>query len=168
MLLDMPLPAPAGRLWLPVLETSPHKREAIAEARQKKQEGKTPTIELDSLVETVRQFIAEEFYRELKGEEPSDKQRAFWKGTFTELAKTWGWEEVTAHQLSTAIRVVRDRLRDEHGIEVLLPDDPGQRSNAERKVTIAYSCFIDPEWLDKAYADEERVSKLMDDLPPGV
>ena len=136
---------------------------------EKKQEGKTPTIELDNLVETVCQFIAEEFYRKLRGEEPSDEQRAFWKGTFTQLAKTWGWEDVTAHQLSTAIRAIQDRLRDEHGIEILTPDDPGQRSNKERKITISYSVFPSTRngWI-RRMPTKSVLAKLLDDLPPGV
>jgi hypothetical protein len=168
MILDLPLPTPAGRLWLPVLETSA-KREAIAQTRERKKEGKTPAIELDHLVETVRKFIAEEIYWEVQGKKIPVARRSFWMGTFTALAEEWGWEKVTAKQLSAAIRAVRDRLRDEHGIEVLLPDDPGQRSGTERKVTIALSALIEPEWSDdEVLADVERVERLMDDLPPGV
>jgi hypothetical protein len=120
-------------------------------------------------VDAVRRFIAEEVYYELQGETIPAGRRMYWAGTFGTFAKLLGWKnEPQPNQLSRAIRDVRDRLR-ESGIEVVLPDEQEQRSGKQRKVTIAYSCLIEPKWSDdELMADSERCDALLASLPPGV
>lgn len=168
MILDLPLPAPAGRLWLPVLETSA-KREAMAASDESKQNGERPAIDLDQLVDWVRRYIAEEIYWELQGQKISTGRRLYWEGTFSGLAKALGWkDEPHPNQLSRAIRDVRDRLR-EGGIEVVLPEEQAQRNGKQRKLTIAYSCMIEPEWSDEQIVAElEHSDDLLACVPPGI
>jgi hypothetical protein len=163
-LLDIELPTPECRVWLPVLETEA-KRDALAVTGGASRDS-APGIDEEQLVDLVRQFIAERVYTELGGQRLPVGSRDYWQGTFGTLAKLLGWDDIEPNQLSRALRLVRERLR-EHGIEVVLPDEQSKRSANERKVTIASSWLLEPEWsLEEQATDAERVDRLLDDMPP--
>ncbi len=157
-LLDIELPTPECRLWLPILETEA-KKDALAATSSASRDG-APAIDQEQLVELVRQFIAERVYMELGGERIEIGSRDYWQGTFSTLAKLLGWPDISGNQLSHAVRQVRDQLR-EHGIEIVLPEEQDKRSAKERKVTIGSWVLVEPDWTDEEIvADLERCASL--------